>query len=215
MLPDRRTLLALTAVAALALAGCSLGDDGPRTSEEREVPAFTRIANAGSVDVRLRVGEPQRIVVRAGQEVIDDVGTEVHDGTLHVTFDHRGFGGDDVVVEASVPRLTGIDVDGSGDVVADGVRGAELRVASDGSGDVAVRGSATRLTVEVDGSGEAHLEDLAAREARVEVGGSGDAEVSAGELLDVAVDGSGDVSYHGDPAVRRSVDGSGEVTRAG
>jgi hypothetical protein len=215
MLRDRRILLALPAAVAVALTGCSLGDDGPRTSEEREVGAFTRIANSDSVDVRLDVGEPQRIVVRAGQEVIDDVGTEVRDGTLHVTFEHRGFGGGDVVVEASVPRLTGIDVDGSGDVVVDGVRAAELHVASDGSGDVAVRGSATRLTVEMDGSGEADLEDLVSREARVEVGGSGDAEVSAGELLDVAVDGSGDVSYHGDPDVRRSVDGSGEVSRAG
>jgi hypothetical protein len=215
MLPTRRILLAAGAAAAVALAGCSLGDDGPQTSEEREVGAFTRIANSDSVDVRLRVGEPQGIVVRAGQKVIDDVGTEVHDGTLHVTFDHRGFGGDDVTVEASVPRLTGIEVDGSGDVVADGVRAAKLHVASDGSGDVEVRGSAGRLIVGVDGSGEARLEDLAAREARVEVGGSGDAEVSAGELLDVAVDGSGDVSYHGDPDVRRSVDGSGEVSRAG
>ena len=215
MLRNRRILLALTAAVAFALAGCSLGDDGPRTSEEREVAPFTRVANADSVDVRLDVGEPQRIVVRAGQEVIDDVGTEVRDGTLHITFEHRGLGGDDVVVEASVPRLTGIDVDGSGDLVADGVRAAELHVASDGSGDVAVRGSATRLTVEMDGSGEADLEDLDVREARVVVGGSGDAEGSAGERLDVAVDGSGDGSYHGDPAVRRSVDGSGEVDRAG
>ena len=37
--------------------------------------------------------------------MIDDVHTDVRDGTLRVTFDHDGFGGDDVVVEASVPRL--------------------------------------------------------------------------------------------------------------
>ena len=47
--------------------------------------------------------------VRAGEKVIDDVRTEVRDGTLELTFDRDGWGGDDVVVEASVPRLTAID----------------------------------------------------------------------------------------------------------
>ena len=49
------------AIAALALAGCTVGDDGPRTSQTRDVADFTRIDNHDSVDVRLHVGEPQRV----------------------------------------------------------------------------------------------------------------------------------------------------------
>ncbi len=86
----RASLLLPAAIAALAVAGCSVGDDGPRTTQTRDVAAFTRIDNRDSVDVRLRVGEPQRVQVRAGEKVIDDVGTEVRDGTLSLTFDRDG-----------------------------------------------------------------------------------------------------------------------------
>lgn len=211
----RRALLLLAAVAGLALAGCSVGDEGPRTTQARDLDAFTRVENGGSVDVRLKVGERQRVRVVAGEKVIDDVRTEVRDGTLEVTFDHDGFWGDDAIVEASVPELDSVVVDGSGDVAAVGMDASVLEVTADGSGDVELAGTAGRLTVAVDGSGNAELEDLAAREAQVIAGGSGDAEVRVDERLAVEVDGSGDVSYHGDPALTQEVDGSGELSRAG
>src|SRR5215210_8338404 len=124
--------LAAVVITALAVAGCSIGDDGPRTTQARDVAAFTRIDNRDSVDVRLHVGEPQRVQVRAGEKVIDDVRTEVRDGALRVTFDHDGIGVGGVVVEASVPRLTGIDASGSGDIRADGIAADAFEVRSDG-----------------------------------------------------------------------------------
>ena len=62
-MPSRRLLLlaAPAAVAAFALAGCSLADDGPRTTQTRDVVTFTRIDNRDSVDLRLHVGEAQRV----------------------------------------------------------------------------------------------------------------------------------------------------------
>lgn len=207
-------LLFPAAVAALVLAGCDIGDDGPRTTQTRDVADFTRIDNRDSVDVRLDVGEPQRVQVRAGEKAIDDVRTEVRDGTLHLTFDHDGFGGSDVVVEASVPKLTGIEASGSGDIDADGIDADAFEVRSDGSADIALAGTAGRLALDLDGSGEADLAGLAAREARVAVSGSGDVDVRADERLEVDVDGSGDVRYHGDPALTQHVDGSGELSRA-
>jgi hypothetical protein len=213
--PRRALLLFPAAAAALALAGCTIGDDGPRTSQTRDVADFTRIDNRDSVDIRLVVGEPQRVRVRAGEKVIDDVRTEVRDGTLHVTFDHDGFGGTDVVVEASVPELTGIEASGSGDIDVAGIDADAFEVSSDGSADIVLEGTVGSLALELDGSGDADLADLAAREARVAVSGSGDANVRAAERLEVDVDGSGDVRYHGDPALTQHVDGSGELRRAG
>jgi hypothetical protein len=212
MLPKRSLLL--LPIAALALAGCSIGDDGPRTSQTRDVAKFTRIDNRASVDVRLHVGEPQRVRVRAGEKVIDDVRTQVRDGTLQVTFDHDGWGGSDVVVEASVPALTAVEASGSGDIDVDGIEAEAFELRSDGSADIALAGTAGRLAVDMDGSGDAELGDLAAREAHVFVGGSGDADVRADDRLDVTVDGSGDVRYHGNPELTQNVDGSGDLSRA-
>jgi hypothetical protein len=201
----------LLSFAVLALAGCSLGDDGPPTTQTREVGEFTRIDNRGSVDVRLNVGGPQRVRVRAGEKAIDDVRTVVRNGTLEITFDHDGFGGDDVVVEASVPRLDRIESDGSGDIEVDGIDGDAFELRSDGSADIALAGSTERLGVFLDGSGDADLDGLTARDARVVLRGSGDVEVRAADRLDVAVDGSGDVKYHGAPVLLQDVDGSGDL----
>jgi hypothetical protein len=212
--PRRALILLPAAVAALALAGCTIGDDGPRTTQTRDVADFTRIDSRDSVDIRLVVGEPQRVRVRAGEKVIDDVRTEVRDGTLRVTFDHDGFGGSDIVVEASVPELTGIEASGSGDIDVEGIDAGAFDVDSDGSADIALQGTVGRLALELDGSGDADLSALTAREARVVVDGSGGADVRADERLEVDVDGSGDVRYHGDPALTQHVDGSGELRRA-
>jgi hypothetical protein len=207
-----RALLIPVAAGALALTGCGLRDDGPRTTQTRDVAGFTRVDSRGSVDVRLHVGSPQSVRVRAGEKVIDDVETDVRDGTLQITFDNDGFGESDVVVEATVARLTGITTSGSGNIHADGVTGDAFVVESDGSADVTVGGSVGRVAVTLDGSGSADLGGLAARVASVRVGGSGDAEVAAAERLAVDVDGSGDVSYHGEPELTQRVDGSGDVS---
>jgi hypothetical protein len=207
-----RSLLLLP-LAVLALAGCA--DDGPRTSQTRDVADFTRIENRSSVDVRLRVGPSQRVEVFAGENVIDDVSTEVRDGKLEVDFDHSGWGGDDVEVVATVPQLTGIDADGSGDFEVDGIDAEEFELLSDGSSDIELAGTAGRLVVSLDGSGDVDLAGLKANDAQVSVDGSGDLDVRAAERLEVRLDGSGDIRYHGDPDLTQAVDGSGDLTRGG
>jgi hypothetical protein len=210
----RALLLIPAALAAVTLAGCSL-DDGPRATQTRDVAAFTRVESPGSVDLRLHVGRPQRVEVRAGEKVIDDVRTSVHGGTLYVTFDHDGLSVGDTVVDATVPRLTAVDADGSGDIDVDGIRAGAFALRSNGSADVSLSGTARRLAVNLNGSGDAHLAGLEATEARVSVAGSGDLDVRASDRLDVGVAGSGDVRYHGHPALTHQVDGSGDLTRAG
>lgn len=211
-MPSPRLLLLLIPV--VALAACGLEDDGPPATQTRDVAAFTRVDSPDSVDVRLTVGEPQQVRVLAGKKVIDDVHTEVRGGTLHVTFDHHGWGGDDVVVEASVQKLEGVTADGSGDIDATGIDAGDFDLRSSGSADIALAGRAAKLTLDLDGSGDADTSGLKARDAHVSSGGSGDIDVRA-DRLDVTLDGSGDIRYYGNPALNRTVDGSGDLTRAG
>jgi hypothetical protein len=207
----RSALILPAALAAVALTGCALEDDGPRQTQTRDVDAFTRIDNPSSVDVRLHVGEPQRVRVRAGEKVIGKVHTDVRDGTLRITFDHHGWGGNDVTVEASVPRLDGVTASGSGNIDADGIRAGAFDVRNQGSADIALSGAAERLALDLDGSGDANVAGLVARTARVSVNGSGDASVRADERLHISLDGSGDVKYRGNPHITKNDDGSGDI----
>jgi hypothetical protein len=211
--PRSALLLFPAAAAAVALGGCAITDEGPQTTQTRHVGSFTRVDDNASADLRLHVGSPQHVRVRAGDKVIDDVHTEVRGGTLYVTFPHDTIGLGDVVVDASVPRLTAVHSSGSGDVDADGIDASAFDARSEGSGDVTLAGRTDHLALDMQGSGDADASGLAAREARVSVDGSGDAHVRAADRLDVAVDGSGDVRYRGNPAVTQRMDGSGDLNR--
>jgi hypothetical protein len=100
VLPRRSLVLVAAAVAALAVAGCSIGDDGPRTAQARDVAGFTRIALDGT----------------AGRLAVDLDGSGDADlGGLAARAAHvdvRGSG--DVDVRAG-DRLD-VQVDGAGDV---------------------------------------------------------------------------------------------------
>src|SRR4051794_514739 len=211
----RRLLLLPALAAVVAATGCGLADNGPKRTESRSVGAFTRIDNDGAVDVRVHVTDgPQRVQVSAGRKVLKDVKTEVDDGTLNVHFEHHGWDGGSVDVEAWVPRLDGVHADGSGDVIADGIAADAFEASADGSGELRLSGATGRLTVVADGSGGARADRLAARDAKVKVGGSGSVDVNAGDRLDVTVDGSGDVRYRGNPTLTQHIGGSGGIDRA-
>ena len=209
----RPPALPAIALAAFALSACSISDDGPRVTQARNVPPFVRAVNHSSAVVHLSAGGPRRVRVRAGADVIDAVRTSVRGGTLHVTFEHDGLGHSHVVLEVSIPRLTGIVSQGSGDISAAGIDTRGFAVDSDGSADIELAGAADRVTVRSNGSGSVDTMDLRAREVDVSTNGSGDVEVQAEERLDVRLDGSGDVRYLGDPRLDPFDDGSGEIER--
>ncbi len=207
--PNRRWVPAsiLTAVAAVALAGCS--DDGPKTTDVRDVAEFNHIANDSSADVQIRVGRPLHVEVVAPEKVVADVRTEVRDGTLRISH-----GAKRAVVKVDVPSLAALDNSGSGDVEAEGVDAASLTVQADGSGDLELAGTAQQLTVDQSGSGDLDLSDLSASDARVSTKGSGDTELWVEASLDLRTDGSGDVDYRGDPTLTKHLKGSGDVSRS-
>ena len=215
-MPSPRIALILpVAAATFALTGCIGVDAGPTTTQARDVASFTRLKAEDQVDVNLRVGEPRRVRVRAGEKVIGDVHTEVGDGALYVSYDGPGIREGRLLVEVTTPAVDAIAITGAADVRVEGVAADALDVRVSGAGDIAAKGRVGRLALDISGAGDADLADLAAEEARVELSGAGDADVRASERLDAEVSGNGDLAYRGDPRLDRRVSGSGEIEHAG
>jgi hypothetical protein len=211
-MPSPRIFLIIpAAAAALALGGCVGIDAGPTQTERRDVPQFTRIKAEDQVDVDVRAGEPRSLHVRAGEKVIDDVRTEVRDGTLYVSYDGPGIRNGRLLVEVATPHVEAIGITGSADVRADDLDERALEIRVSGAGDITASGRVERLTLDVSGSGDADLAEVLAREARVDLSAAGDADVRAQERLDADVSGAGDLAYRGDPRVDRRVTGAGDV----
>jgi len=187
---------------------------GVAATQAREVAAFQSVDLAGSNNVVIRVGEKQSVVVKADDNLLDRVTTEVQSGKLVIANAPGSFTTNSPMsVEVGVPSLDTLTLSGSGNIVVTGVEAKSFDVNLPGSGTLTGDGSATRLEVTVDGSGMVQLTRLVATNVQAAVSGSGSIFVTATESLDASVSGSGAILYAGSPPnVTSNITGSGAIT---
>jgi hypothetical protein len=187
---------------------------GVPTTQTREVASFHTVDLAGSNNVVIRVGEKQSVVVRADDNLLDRVTTEVQSGKLVIANPPGSFTTKSPMsVEVDVPTLDAVALSGSGNIVVTGIDAERLEVTLPGSGTLTGEGTATRLDVTVGGSGIAQFTRLVANDVRAVVSGSGSIFVTATKSLDGSVSGSGAILYSGNPPdVTKNVTGSGAIT---
>lgn len=231
-------LLALSGHAATTI---SVGGESSRVvgsgklvEVTRSIGEFDRLRVDGPIDVTARADTTAALTLRADDNIEPLITTQVEGGTLIIglapkaAFTTRN----PLRVTLSFVQLNGIELNGSGDVTAAGIKSDRLRVALRGSGDVtltgtaasavtasiagagdlSIEGSATTADLRIAGSGDIKAGTLIARHVEVSIAGSGDARVHATESLKASVSGSGDIRYGGQPArVSRQVAGSGSI----
>jgi hypothetical protein len=192
----------------------TIDGSGEPATQARDVAAFHGLELAGSNNVVIHVGEKQSVVVRADDNLLDRVTTDVRSGKLVIANTPGSFTTKSrMMVEVGVPTLEALTLTGSGNIVVHGIATESLQVTLPGSGTLTGDGTATRLEVTVDGSGTVQFTRLVAAEVRAVVSGSGSIFVTATESLDASVPGSGAVLYAGNPQdVTKSVTGSGAIT---
>jgi hypothetical protein len=193
--------------------GSGVQGSGVAATDARDVASFASVELAGSNNVTIRVGEPQAVVVRADDNLLDRVTTEVHAGNLVIGNTPGSFTAKSPMsVDVSVPSLTALTLTGSGNIFVGGIETQRLTLTLSGSGMLTGSGTASRLDVTLSGSGEAQLEQLVAGEVHAVVSGSGEILVTASKSLDAAVPGSGAIVYGGNPQeVTKSITGSGAI----
>jgi hypothetical protein len=187
---------------------------GVPATQAREVAAFDSVDLAGSNNVVIRVGEKQSVVVRADDNLLDRVTTEVQSGKLVIANTPGSFTTKSPMsVEVDVPTLDALTLSGSGNIVVTGIDADGLEVTLPGSGTLTGNGTATRLDVTVGGSGMVQFTRLVANDVRAVVSGSGSIFVTATKSLDASVSGSGAILYTGNPQdVTKNVTGTGAIT---
>ena len=162
----------------------------------------------------IRVGEKQSVVVKADDNLLDRVTTEVQSGKLVIANTPGSFTTKSPMsVELNVPTLNALTLTGSGNIVVSNIEADSLKVTLPGSGTLTGSGTATRLDVTVGGSGTVQFPRLVANDVRALVSGSGTIFITATEGLDASVSGSGSILYAGNPQdVTKSVTGTGAIT---
>lgn len=117
-----------------------------------------------------------------------------------------------VVVGVVLPTLAEASIRGSADVTLIDLAQPSLELDIQGSGDIYAQGQVDTLRADISGSGSVKAKRLKARNAVLKVAGSGDIKASVLERVKARVAGSGDIKIFGNPPQRDTqVAGSGDV----
>jgi hypothetical protein len=208
---------------------------GDTIKEVRNVDQFSGVSLAISANVFLTQGPVQKVEVEGDKTSLEEIETEVNNGTLKIhTKDmfHGNFG--KVSVYITVPAINALTVSGSGDITANSdinsdeldlnisgsgsirfsaLSAGEVSANITGSGNIEVSAGQARsdLEVVVTGSGSLSAEGFSAAKADVTITGSGSAKIWAVEELETNITGSGNVAYKGNPLVNANSTGSGKT----
>jgi len=194
----RKILLTTLLAASALIAGAASADTTVA------VQPFHSVSIEGMGTVTFVHGAQQRVVLKEG----DTNNTQIYvkDGDLvFKSCPGKGwFGwnsscpmGYNLNVEITTPGFDGVEIDGSGKVMA--APGFPQQ---------------PKIAIEINGSGNIDLMNVAAAATDVAIHGSGKVRANAQHDLDVEIAGSGSVIYGGNPHFSQTIMGSGEVKSA-
>ena len=224
---------------ALLLINCSKGQVvvgiSNIISQEKQLSAYDRIEVLGSYDVIFTDGEVGKIKIKAPDNILPLIQTEVSDGLLRIDTGKNRYklkepiiiyvpvdsrlkqvvikGSADIYTEKNLEtKALEVDVYSSGDVRLQ-VDASSLALKIDGSGDIRVGGKTDNLSININGSGDVEVPNLKAEKAAISISGSGDVSAHVTEDVDISIAGSGDVTIKGNPKkIKQKINGSGRVS---
>lgn len=209
-----------------------ISGEGPIVKRTLDLNSFDRVVLTNNAKVYLRQGNTQSIEVEAQENIIENLVTDVSDGTWKIRFDKSVRRYEGMKVYITIPTLTGVRLSGSGSIISENtfngldelgvsISGSgNIRLAVEanmvdshisGSGDIRLAGRTGKHGISISGSGEVEAYELVSESCKVRISGSGDCEVEVKEDLEVRISGSGDVNYKGRPRVSSRISGSGDI----
>jgi hypothetical protein len=217
--------------------GDGIVGSGVFVEENRPVSGFAAVRLLSVASVFIEQDGRESVMVRAENNVIDHVLTEVVGGTLEISTE-VGVSFDDIgpiQIFITVSSLRSVDLDGVGNIQAMGVSfselvlrlsgtgsmdleemdGERLAVRMDGVGRIAIGGRVSEQTVELLGVGNYRAKRLHSERAEVTIHSLGSATVRVSDYLRATIRGSGSIFYYGNPTVESDISGSGSVEQMG
>lgn len=216
-------IMNLHVIAILSLSSScyfGMGSLGPVVEEQRNVEDFYKLEVSSGIDVKLLQGSQHRVVIKASENIMDDVETEVINGKLKVSMERNWFrGGASVEAEITFVELTSIDLSAGSDLESEGnlvfddleIRasaGSDLKMnleassvnlmASSGS-DATISGSAKFFEAKVSSGSDVNAYDFETANATLECSSGSDVKAFVTETLNVKASSGSDVHYRGDP----------------
>lgn len=206
---------------------------GEKISKDLDNDDFSRIALA-SFDANIQQGNAFSVEITGYENIFEYLDIK-QKGDLLVLGTQNGvcFNETELTANIVLPKLEGLTISGSGDVVTSdfdqavdlelGINGSgsittgqlsnigKLASYINGSGDIELQGVAQSGSVTIAGSGTFNAYEMKMQTADANIIGSGDCYLNVVEDLNASITGSGDIIYEGSPKVKTNITGSGDI----
>lgn len=214
-----KTKISVLAFAAiLAFSSCSkehIKGNGTTVTETRTVSGFSKIDASGSSKVYITQGAVFKVEVKGYSNLLPYYETKQVNNTLQLGYkQNANVKNDNIEVYVTLPILTGLELEGSGDIHTAGVfaGNATFEAKISGSGNIYFsNGTTNQYNATISGSGNIYTLDMVTDKADIDISGSGSTEITALTQLKVKIAGSGNVYYRGTPVITTNISGSGAV----
>lgn len=196
--------LLLTFVLILSFTMCDSDDNqnpnnkitgtGPIVTKTLSLQPFNKIENTGVANFYISLGDPQSVLLKAQQNIIDVMTYEVINGILYIGIVEN------TSIESAEEIRFEITINEINDIKLVGVGDFEL------SGDFQ-----DELSISLTGVGSFEAYDLEVGTCTIVLTGVGDCKVNVRDELNVTLTGVGTVYYKGNPNITQSVAGMGSL----
>lgn len=209
-------------------------------AEKRNVSGYHGISVSGGIDLYLSQGAESVAVSAAETKHRDRIKTEVKNGILYISYDHKNVdidgggrklkayvsfksldnltasGGSDVDVDGTI-KTTSLKVNISGGSDFDGkVEASDLDITATGGSDLDITGNVKNLVLHASGGSDFSGYGLSADFCKLEASGGSDVEITVNKELNADASGSSDVSYKGSGVIKDlKSSGSSSVRKSG
>jgi hypothetical protein len=214
-------LSGFTGEIALLFGFSGLAGSGKKISETRDLPSFHSIDFRGNGRILLQQGERQTVSIRADDNIMNRLRTEVKHGCLTISSDKWVMDESSVVYTIVATDIHEISVSGMGELESrETISAQELHVSLSGTGEITLdldtenlkttisgtgemrlRGTTKNHDVDIKGVGELQAYDLTAYSTRVDISGAGECKITVIDDLTVDISGAGSVRYRGTPDI--------------
>ena len=172
---------------------------GDAITQTVSLPSFSNISNTIPANIHVTVGSPQKIVLKAQQNVLDEMVLEIEDFELRLNFeeDVTGIASSGIEVDITIAEFNSItSTEGTffdvGTLFLSGPKQHEMSINVSGVVDV-----------------EAY--DLEVDICSVSIAGFANCNVKVNNTLNAVLSGIGNVYYRGNPTINASTSGIGKV----
>lgn len=208
-------------------------------TQTRDVSDFHAIEVDYPAKVFIEQGNTESVVIKAEDNLLPDLKTEVKNGTLKIfykkTDDKHVNPTESVIITITAKDLDDITYSSAGELTVEGLKTDNLDVSLSGAGNVELKdietknlsislsgaggmtasGTTDNLSLNISGFGGFDGEDLQTQTADINLSGAGSATVWVEDQLDAQISGAGSIHYYGSPEVTKQINGIGAISRSG